>query len=121
MPVGTTPSRPWLIEFDKVLGGGNRAAYIRSRLYSPKKQEARMELGSDDGVKLWIGGKLVHENNSFRPCSPGQDKKKVALPEGWSDLLMKVTQGGGEWSCCLRFRASDGSKLEGVKADPAGQ
>jgi len=121
MPVGTTPAQPWLLEFDKTLGGNDRAAYLRTRLYSPKKQEAQMELGSDDGVKLWIGGKLVHENNASRPCSPGQDRKKVALEEGWQDLLMKVTQGGGEWSCCLRFRAADGGKLDGVKADPAGQ
>jgi hypothetical protein len=123
MPVATDRNRPWLLEFDKTpwLRGNNRAVYLRTRLYSPKKQPARMELGSDDGVKVWLGGKLIHANNTTRPCSPGQDKKDVTLEQGWSELMMKVTQGGGEWSACLRFRAPDGAKLEGLKADPAGQ
>ncbi|MFW6162595.1 MAG: HEAT repeat domain-containing protein [Planctomycetota bacterium] len=122
MTVGTTPDKPWLIEPDHVgwLRGSNRVAYFRTRIYSPKQQKARMELGSDDGVKVWIGGNVVHAHNVTRPCSPGQDKKTVTLPEGWSDLMVKLTQGGGEWAFCLRFRAPDGGSLDGLKAEVGG-
>ncbi|MFP4057375.1 MAG: HEAT repeat domain-containing protein [Candidatus Brocadiia bacterium] len=122
MPVGTSRDRPWLLEFDKVPGvrGSNRAAYLRTRVWSPTTQKVRMELGSDDGVKVWLRGELVYAHNVTRPCSPGSDKKAVSLQEGWNDLMMKITQGGGEWAACLRFRATDGTGLEGIQADPAG-
>ena len=122
MPVGTTPSAPWRIEPDHVgsLRGGNRICYFRTRIYSPRTQKARMELGSDDGVKVWLAGKIIHANNATRPCSPGQDKKDVTLPQGWSDLLVKLTQGGGEWAFCIRFRKPDGAALEGVRAQVGG-
>ena len=123
MPIGTDKGRPWLIEFDKTPGFGeqNAVVYLRTRVYSPKKQDAQLEAGSDDGIKIWVNGKVVHANNATRPCSPGSDKAKAALNEGWNDLLAKVTQGGGEWSACLRIRAADGGKLEGIVADPSGK
>jgi len=120
MPVGTTPESPWLIEPDKVEGlkGDNRVAYFRTRLSSPKEQKARIELGSDDGVKVWINGQLVHQNNAERPVQPGQDKADVTLKEGVNLVLVKLTQGGGQWAMCVRFRSPDGGKLEGLKVEP---
>jgi hypothetical protein len=29
--------------------------------------------------------------------------------------MLKVTQGGGDWSAAVRVRAADGSKLEGLR------
>ncbi|MEN6424737.1 MAG: HEAT repeat domain-containing protein, partial [Phycisphaerales bacterium] len=120
MPVGTTPESPWLIEPDKVdsLKGDTRVAYLRTRILSPKEQKAVIELGSDDGVKVWLNGQLVHQNNAERPVQPGQDKADVTLKEGVNLVLVKLTQGGGQWAMCVRFRASDGGKLEGLKVEP---
>jgi HEAT repeat protein len=121
MKIGTTPEKPWLMELDKVLGGGDRVAYLRTRVYSPKAQKVRMELGSDDQVKLWLNGKQVHKNAQMRACKPCQDKKVLQLKDGWNDVLMKVTQGHGEWAACLRFRTPQGGELEGLRADPRGR
>lgn len=123
MPIGTDKGRPWLIEFDKTPGfqGNDACVYLRTRVQSPKKQNARLEAGSDDGIKVWLNGKVVHANNATRPCSPGSDKADVALEEGWNDLLVKVTQGGGEWSVCLRLRGPKGERLDGLVADPNGK
>lgn len=120
MPVGTTPESPWLVEPDKVEGlkGDNRVAYFRTQLSSPKEQKARLELGSDDGVKVWLNGQLVHQNNAERPTQPGQDKVDVTLKEGPNTVLVKLTQSAGQWSVCLRFRTPDGGKLEGLKIEP---
>lgn len=120
MPVGTTPASPWLVEPDKVEGlkGDNRVAYFRTRLSSAKEQKARLELGSDDGVKVWLNGQLVHQNNAERPAQPGQDKADVTLKEGVNTVLVKLTQGAGQWALCLRFRTPDGGKLEGLKVEP---
>ncbi len=120
MSLGTSAGRPWLIELDKdpALAGENRVAYLRTRVWSPQEQKAQIELGSDDGVKVWLDGRLVHANNATRPAEPGQDKAEVTLKEGWNLLLVKLTQGGGEWALCARLRQADGSGLEGLKIGP---
>jgi len=122
MPVAQG-DRPWMLDFMKIasLQGQNRAVYLRTRIYVADKTAARMEVGSDDGVKVWLNGALIHENNASRPCSPGEDKKQVMLEKGWNDLLLKIVQGGGDWAACLRFRNPAGGKLEGIRADPAGR
>ena len=115
MPAGTNQDRPWLMEMDKLLGGDNRVAYLRTRVSSDKEQKARLEIGSDDGIKVWLNGQVVHANNVIRAVAPAQDNVEVTLKQGWNQLLLKVTQGGGEWSVCARLRAPDGGRPEGLK------
>jgi HEAT repeat protein/ribosomal protein S17E len=115
MPAGTSADRPWLMELDKLFGGDNRAAYLRTKVWSDKEQTTRLEIGSDDGIKVWLNGQLVHANNATRAVNPGEDKADVTLKQGWNQLLLKVTQGGGEWAVCARLCKVDGSKLEGLK------
>ena len=114
MPAGTNQDRPWLMELDRALGGDNRAAYLRTNVWSDKSRKVLLELGSDDGIKVWLNGQVVHANNATRPAGPGQDKVEVTLKQGWNPLLLKVTQGGGEWAVCARIRQLDGSKAEGL-------
>ncbi|MBP7050401.1 MAG: HEAT repeat domain-containing protein [Phycisphaerae bacterium] len=120
MPAGTTPASPWLIEPDKVatLAGDKRVAYLRTKISSPKEQKARLEVGSDDGVKIWLNGQVVHANNAERAVQPGEDKVDVTLKEGANSVLVKLVQNAGQWAMCLRFRAPDGGKLEGLKVEP---
>ncbi len=120
MPAGTTPDQPWLVEPEKVQGftGDNRVAYLRTKIVSPKEQKARLELGSDDGVKVWLNGEVVHANNAVRPVQLGEDKADVTLKEGVNVLLVKLIQDGGQWAMAVRLRALDGGKLEGMKIEP---
>jgi hypothetical protein len=120
LPAGTSPDQPWLIELDKdqALAGDNRVAYLRTRLWSPKEQKARLELGSDDGAKVWLNGQLVHANNAVRPVKPGEDKADVTLKEGWNPMLVKLTQGEGQgfvrglWTRRRQARRSEGEPDE---------
>jgi HEAT repeat protein len=120
MPIGTNADQPWLIEPEKVeeLKGDTRVAYFRTRVWSPKEQKARLELGSDDGVKVWLNSQIVHANNAVRPVEPGQDKADVTLKEGYNPMLVKLVQDAGQWAMCLRLRGPDGGKLEGLKVEP---
>ncbi len=117
---GANENLPGLVELEKdaALNGDDRVAYLRTRVWSPKEQKAQLELGSDDGVKVWLNGQLVHSSNVVRPAEPGQDKAPVTLKEGWNPLLVKLTQAQGQWSLVVRFRSSDGGKLEGLKVEP---
>ena len=71
-PKADGPNQHWLIDLqaDAELRGEQRAAYLFTQVYLPQAQEARLELGSDDGVKVWVNNQLVHANNVLRGCSP---------------------------------------------------
>jgi hypothetical protein len=104
---------PQVINLEQAIAtGDNRAAYMKTRVWSPADQEVRLEMGSDDGIKVWINGELVHSNGATRPCSPGQDTAKARLKKGWNDVLVKVAQGGGQWAFCLRICKPDGAAIE---------
>ncbi|HOX38155.1 MAG TPA: HEAT repeat domain-containing protein [Candidatus Brocadiia bacterium] len=118
--VGTDQNRPWMIDLNATIGGDQRCAYLLTKVYSPKAQEVNLEMGSDDGIKVWLNGAVVHANNASRGMNPGEDKVKVALNEGWNCLLMKITDGGGDWSACARIRGVDGGKVEGLKIESQG-
>jgi HEAT repeat protein len=103
-----------LVDLNKIMGGDERVAYLRTQIISERDQEARLEIGSDDGVKVWLNDKVVHGINVIRGCTPWEDKVKVRLNRGVNRLLLKVTQGAGEWSACCRLRTPDGALLDGV-------
>ncbi len=115
MKMGLEPGKPWLIALDKAIGGDNRAAYLRTNVWSPKKQSVRFELGSDDGIKVWLNGKVIHARNIARGVSPGQDKVNATLNQGWNRVLMKITQGSGQWAACAKIRTPDGKPLDGLR------
>jgi HEAT repeat protein len=98
-----------------VSGGDNRAAYVRTYLYSPEARDAQFQMGSDDGIRAWVNGQQVHSNNATRPCKPGEDKAKAPLKQGWNEVLVKVTQGGADWSFSFRVCKSDGQPMTDVK------
>lgn len=108
----------WDINLESTFGSKDHcAAYMRTRIFSPVEQDARLELGSDDSIKVWLNGKLIHANNTNRGMSPRQDLVKAKLREGFNELLLKVVDNSGGWSFCCRVRKPDGSALEGLKVE----
>ena len=64
--------------------------------------------GSDDGVRVWINGELVHTNPSYRAAEPDLDRVSVRLNKGWNKVLLKVLQGAGGWGYYVRFADPEG-------------
>jgi HEAT repeat protein len=113
----TDPAKPWLMDLLKAFGGEERVAYARTWVYSAQEQPARLEIGSDDGLKVWFNDKMIHANNAVRGLSPGSDKMDLTLKAGWNSLLLKVTQFNQGWEFCARFLKPDGSAIEGLRYD----
>jgi len=112
---------PQTIDLAQAIGtGNNRAAYLLTNVWSPAAQAVRLEMGSDDGIKVWINGKLVHSNNATRPCRPGEDKVNARLKRGWNKVLAKITQGGADWAFCIRIVKPDGGVIDGMKVSVEG-
>ncbi|HUW59435.1 MAG TPA: HEAT repeat domain-containing protein [Candidatus Bathyarchaeia archaeon] len=82
----------WQVDLSSVVGGNHCVVYLKTQVFSEKGGAAALEIGSDDGIKLWVNGALVHANNAVRGFTPGQDKAAVNLDPGWNTFLAKVTQ-----------------------------
>ena len=93
----------------------NCAVYLRATLTVPEAADARLELGSDDGLKAWLNGKEVCAHPTDRPLVIGQDKVSVRLEKGANTLLLKITQGGSYWEAYARVRARDGAPLPNLQ------
>jgi WD40 repeat protein/serine/threonine protein kinase len=85
------------------------SAYALTRVYCAAPCAAKVLLGSDDSVRLWLNGRLVHENLTHRPALPDQDVVPITLMAGWNTLLAKVVNGTGEHVLYLRL-AADGER-----------
>jgi HEAT repeat protein len=79
------------------------ACYAYTEFVVESEMEAELRVGSDDSVKVWLNGKLVHQFGGMRGLSVDQDRIRVKLQKGVNRLLLKVTQGGGGWEFCVRL------------------
>lgn len=68
----------------------------------------KIGVGSHDGVRLWINGKLVLDNKVARKAEPNQDVLTVTFKKGKNTVLLKIDQLGGGWGFYF-------SVLEGVE------
>jgi HEAT repeat protein len=116
---GSDATRPWLMDLLKAVGGQQCVAYARTWIHSDQQRDAVLELGSDDGVKVWLNDNQVYALNVARPLQPGSDKVNVRLKAGWNPLLLKITQNNLGWEFCARLRNADGSPLGGVRCESA--
>ncbi|HNQ23933.1 MAG TPA: HEAT repeat domain-containing protein [Phycisphaerae bacterium] len=117
LPV-SDPEQPWAFDLAKAGVDSNCCLYARTRVWSEQAQPAKLLIGSDDGVLVWLNGKQVHRADTARPLSCGEDRVSVTLESGWNTLLLKVVQGGGASGLCAGVQAEDGSVLPGLKFSP---
>jgi len=110
---------PWSINLEAFFGAEDHcAAYVRTRVWVPAAQDARLEMGSDDCIKAWLNGKAVHTPPYYnRSMAPRQDFVGVKLQAGWNDLMLKVVDHEGGWAFCCRLRRPDGAALADTKVE----
>lgn len=103
-----------IIDFIKYIPASDCCVYLKTSIISAQATKARLEVGSDDGIKVWLNGSVVHANNVMRGLTLGSDKFEVNLQAGKNLLIMKITQGNGDWRAACRIRSVDGLKLSGI-------
>ena len=74
------------------------SAYALVNIVSSRDRNGvRMGVGSDDAVKVWLNGEVVHRNNVDRATSGIQDLFRVNLKAGDNLLLVKVSENRRAW------------------------
>ena len=75
-------------------------------LQSPREQTTTMLVGSNDAVKVWLNGELVHRALTSRGADDYQDAFSVALKRGTNVLLVAIdNHGHGTFSGFFGFEA----------------
>ena len=115
MPIGKDDYEADEINLKKFFGTEQNVAYLKTNVWSDKNREVIFEIGSDDGVKVWVNYKLVHQNNVERGHEPASDKANGKLKKGWNTVLMKITQGVGGWAASLVITGPQGEIIDGLK------
>ncbi len=105
LPMNLLSERPASLDLAGALKGGDqRVAYLRTQVSVDAAMSADLDVYSDDGVKAWLNGRLVHANNVTRGIGSRPDTARVTLKKGNNRLMLKVTQDTGPWGAIVRLR-----------------
>ncbi len=76
--------------------------YAWAQIDMPAETSAILGIGSDDAVKVWLNGKLIHENWTSRPVRADDDLVAATFLAGPNHLLFKVQNGAELWGFACR-------------------
>jgi alpha-galactosidase len=86
------------VSLDKWVGPSEFSiAYGYAEVESVHAREAVLRCGSDDGIRIWLNGKLVHSNEIARGYAPDADEVPVYLKAGVNRILVKIDNYAGGW------------------------
>ena len=117
--VGWTPYAVrygFVVNLVEQFGGKAIVCYAAAYLFCPQKTKAHVFVGSDDGFKLYVNGKMVGQNHIHRGLGVDCDQMDVEFRMGVNLLLMKVEQNFGAYEFCLRITDSRGKAIKGMRA-----
>lgn len=84
-----------------------QVAYAWAQIDMPEEQSGVLSIGSDDHVKVWLNGELVHEHWEVggRGVAVDNDRVPVTFKKGKNQLVLKIQNGGGPWGFACRLLA----------------
>lgn len=86
-------------------GDKNRfaVAYAWTEFEAPAETKAFLGVGSDDHIKVWLNGKLLHRHWSKRGLRIDDDVIPLTVQPGKNHLLLKIQNSDGNWGFACRF------------------
>ena len=87
-------------------------AYAFWTIVSDREQDVVLALGSNDGIRAWLNGRMVWDNHLPRGTEPDDDWVRVRLRKGDNSILLKIDQGLGDWGFYARFLSIDEKRTE---------
>jgi hypothetical protein len=76
--------------------------YAWAQIDMPEETTAMLGIGSDDSVKVWLNGELVHKHWTKRGLTPDEDLVPVTFRKGRNQLVLKIQNGALDWGLSCR-------------------
>lgn len=90
--------RRGFVNLGKAIGRAEWAvAYGCAVVESVHARECVLRCGSDDGIKIWVNGQVVHEHEISRQFAPDADSVNILLQAGTNRIVVKVDNYVGNW------------------------
>ena len=104
-PWASLDSEYGVIDLSAVVPDWFKVAYAWAQIDMPEERSGVLGIGSDDHVKVWLNGKLVHENwvQGGRGVVADNDRVPVTFKKGMNQLVLKIQNGGGGWGFACRL------------------
>lgn len=96
----------------------NTGAYAYSEITVDQAQDVVLKVGSDDDVFVWVNGKLAGKFVGNRGWTADQDTYEAHLEAGRNTVLLKVLNGGAQWSASCRVLTRDGKPADFAQLQP---
>lgn len=91
------PAQPMDLTFGESANNDFQTVYVRTVVTRSRAMEVKLDIGSDDGVTVWLNGRQVHENIIRRGARLGDDQLRLKLQEGNNVVLFRVNNALGGW------------------------
>jgi hypothetical protein len=80
--------------------------YGYAEVESIHDRDTVLHCGSDDGIRIWVNGELVHDHEVGRGTTgPNQDQAVIRLKAGINRILVKNSQYVNGWGFAVRIAA----------------
>lgn len=102
-------------------------AYAFEYIYLNSTRTVLLDVCSDEGVRVWLNGELVHSrvrkgpggalmyNRSVERGASLEDVVTITLDKGWNRLLLEIYQWKGSWEFYVKFRDLDGKPITNIE------
>ena len=97
-----------IVDLDKQFSATDyAAAFAMAEITSDKEVKTFLSVGSDDGVRIWHNGKLIHDNWIPRGVVKDDDLVPITLQQGSNQILLKVQDMQQGWGFVARLLKKD--------------
>ena len=88
--------------------------YAMGYLHAERDMDVQIRVGSNDTLKMWLGGELVWTYDDERGAVVDDDVVPVQVKAGKTPVLLKVSQTGNDWGFYFRITDMEGNPASGV-------
>lgn len=88
------------------------SVYAYAEVHVEEATAAKLRLGCDDGVRVWLNEALVHSRLAGRGHKVDQDTIELALTKGTNRILLKLATDGGAWRFSARLTDAEDKPLD---------
>jgi len=97
-----------IIDLDKQYAGADfAAAFALAEIKADKEVKTFLSVGSDDGIRIWHNGKLIHDNWIPRGVNKDDDLVPITLQPGSNQILLKVQDIQQGWGFVIRLLSKE--------------
>lgn len=118
VPAGITPNNPGYVNLQEEFMENECVAYLRCTFSLDVVQIGRLQVGSDDGCKIWVNGELKSSSVGMRHYVPGEDVCQMELQPGKHTILIAVYEHASDWGFSAKLTDPQGAPLLTFKQLP---